>query len=790
MFYAIKSVDNKIVDRVEEDWNVVKNIVLGHSSIYKGFVRKEDAIEYINKTNIEASFTNAPKGNTKDLNGEKSLKAKFLFNRFKDDSNGFCISIYRTNKGERITCKGYCLPENKSLYYKFGGYYNLNKKNGYEFIVENFEEVIENTKEQIIAYLSSGVIKGVGPKKAEKIFREFGHDTMNVLDKNPERLRYVKGFSKTLAESVIQQLKDAKGSREITQFLIKYGISQKYAMVIYQEKKQDALAYIKKHPYELCRFSGISFETADIIGKDCGIADNNEERMLICLFHVLKENEIRGNTGMKWTEFAQAVQRKLGKNVSAKEISDFVGVQVKAKRLTMSRLEYKGQTKWFIFSSKTKKMEENTARHVLNILEDKTAIEIKDIEIEIKKCEKRYGVQLDALQKKAIKEALTGEPLFVLTGGPGTGKTMIVKMIADIYESMNSSIIFLAPTGRAARRMQETSKRPASTIHSYLNIRDEKATRSEEDEVKINNSLVEIDEFSMADAYTADILFGSLVAGNRVVIIGDPDQLPSVGAGAVLRDLLNCKRVKKVCLSRIYRQEKDEKIVENSNKINSGDGSIEEGVDFKIFEHSNMEDVKNVMIERYQEDVKKFGVENVMCLCPYKEHTAGTKEMNKTIQDIINPAAYGKAEVKVRDELFRVGDMVMHLKNEDDVSNGDIGRIVSIDNEANEMIVNINRHNILYDRDKMKRLTLSYATTVHKSQGSEADCVICCFTRYHKAMLYRNLPYVAFSRGRKLVEFVGEMEAIRQAAKTAVKNERITLFGKYLKYYTGEFVAA
>jgi len=784
MYYAVKAVNGQVLDLISQDWAKIKPMVVDQDSIYKAFTKEEEAKEYLDKTMVEVTLgdTGYKKANTKAT----QVYGRLLFVRYQDESNGFTCAVYKTKKGERVTCKGYYLPENKALTYCFGGHYYLNPKYGYEFIVESFQEVIEDTKEGVIAYLASGVVKGIGEKKAKAIYDYFGPKTMEIIEKEPWKIQFVKGFSRDSAAKIAKQLEENRGAKEITQFLLRYGISQKYAMQVYQKNRSNALEEIKRHPYRLCSDYGIPFDTVDIMAKDVEIKPNNPDRMTLCAFYVLKANEINGDLGMEWNAFCKAFSTRLGNEVTKDEIASFIVQMKEKKRIKALRLKNEGASALYIFSEKVYRVETECAKDIVRIATEKTAAEVLKIAQKLKEWEKENGITLDDEQKRAVFLALTSKQLVVVTGGPGTGKTTVIKAIADLYEQdINSNIVFMAPTGRAARRMKETSGRNSHTIHSYLNIR-ENATP--EDEVIINNSLIVVDEFSMADSEVAGVLFSSIGKKNRVVIVGDPDQLPSVGAGAVLRDILDCEAIPHIKLQRIHRQAADEKIIENVTKINAGDGNIEEGSDFKIFEHSSMEDVKNVMIEQYQKAVKQYGIDKVMCLCPYIEHTAGTKDMNRSLQDIINPGSPDDKELTAHDVTFRVGDPVMHLKNEENVSNGDIGYVDSVNVDEKSLVADINGELLSYDKDDLKRLTLAYATTVHKSQGSEADVVICCFTNYHRAMLYRNLPYVAFSRAKKLCIFVGERSAIHAAAANKAKNERVTLLGRYIKYYMGEFV--
>lgn len=786
MYYAVKAVDGKIMDLITEDWEECKRLVLGKNSIYRSFPQHQEALEYIQSTTVDIELREI--GYAPSDEGAQCIRGYFLFPRFRDEKTGFTCNVYQTKRGQRVTCRGYGLPENKKVLYCFGGHYVVDEKYGFEFEVESFKEVIEDTKEGIISYLGSGVMKGVGEKKAAAIYKEFGPRTMEILEKNPEKLQYVKGFSKKSAQKAMEQLQANKGAMDITRYLLRFGISQKYAMELYRERKGGALGFVQKHPYSLCRFKGISFEEADQVAKDCDIPLNDKERIDYCIFHVLKTNEISGDTGMEWNTFCSKAMQFLGPNVQKEDLSQEIVALKKNGRLTIRRMKNLGISGVYVFSQKAFEREMSIAKDILRIKEDRSCKKIADIDEKILKKEQEYGFSLDKLQREAVKAGLTGEPFMVLTGDPGTGKTTIIRMIADIYGEEGDRVVFLAPTGRAARRMTETSGRPSKTFHSFFHIADEEDERNPEDEISISNALVVADEFSMADVYVSQILFSAIQNGCRVILVGDADQLPSVGPGAVLRDILESGVVKVVRLQKIFRQGENERITENAAKVKSGNGNILEGSDFHIHELANMEDVKNVMAELYMQRVEEFGIGNVICLCPFIKHTAGVKDMNITLQEIVNPPGAEKPQMEIHGETFRLGDLVMHLKNNENVSNGDIGTIVKVDPDEKIITVLINGMEIEYDVLQLKELTLAYATTVHKAQGSETAAVICTFTNFHTNMLYRNLLNVAFSRAKKQVDVVGEMSAIRKAAETETKEKRITLTGYFLKYYGGKFV--
>ena len=795
MIYAVKSVDGREVNKVFDTWDECKQVVLGHNSIYKSFpdANTEECRKFIAATITAESYG---KGyDPIDVN-KKAFNGRYLFTRY--ENKDYSISIYQTKQGKRVTCKGYNLPTNKNLLYSFTGEYKKNKEYGMDFIVESFDTVIEDSKDGIVAYLSSGLFKGVGKKKAEAIYKEFGPRTMSVIENEPIRLKYVKGFSESSALALGEAYKNTMDSKEITQYLLKFGVSQKYAIDLYKHHGgKNALYYIKKNPYQLCRkYRAITFDVADDIAKDCKLPLNNPDRIEFAIIHVLNANKITGNIGMEYQDFCMKVFQMVGShNVSKEELLSEISHLVNNNSIVIKKIKYKDKICPFVFSRELYDIERNIAADIIRIKNGTPKHTVHGAKKLIEDMERERGIKLDPLQVKAIVSGLETSAFSVITGGPGMGKTYIAMFIAQATENIGGKAILLSPTGCAARRMEESTMHEASTIHSYIGIKQVSDDLNsleaflEDDEVIIEDSTVIVDEVSMLDTPTAGRLFNAIKKGCRVILIGDIDQLPSVGPGAVLRDIIDSGVIDVTVLKKIYRQKENAKISENAHVINEGSGEILEGSDFHIHEYENMEDVKNVVANLYVEKTKKYGFGNVMCLCPYKEHTAGVFDMNKTLQDLVNPATAAKKELKVKGQIFREGDLVMHINcNTEDASNGDVGIINYINVEDQTIDVEINNHIVVYEEEDLKNLMLAYARTVHKAQGQQAPSVIFMLTNFHRGMLYKNIPYVAISRASEDADFVGQIDALYSAMANEVKNERVTVLGYFLAYLGGKFV--
>lgn len=790
MVYAIKSVNGQEVNKCIEDWDECKKIVLGKKSLYKSCKTKEEAFEFLRKS---PAFS-VPGGVPQNVDATK-LYVKYVSDRF-TGSEGYTVKQYVTKKGEKVICRGTDLPSNKNLQYILHGSYSLTKKYGYQFEVERFEEYVEDTRDAIVSYLCSGVIKGIGKKKALDIYEKFGKNTIEILEKTPEKLLKVKGISKKTLDKITTSYNENRNARRITTYLLQFGISAKYALKLYKQFGVAAESKIRENPYLICNVKGLTFDDADNIADACKIPKDSTERFRACAVHVLKINERNGSTGMEINAFGMAVWKKLNTElVKPEDVNNRTVEMIKLGDLKCLRID----GIQCIFTREMYERERHIAENILrfcklNIKQGNRsdAVKANDCRIDqcIKKAEERLCISLDEIQKTAVFFAIK-QHISLITGGPGTGKTTVIKVIDMVYHMMypENERIYMAPSGRAARKIAEVTDQPASTIHSRLKIYKENTTL--EDEVMLEDSLIVVDEFSMVDIYVANMLFEAITNGCRIVIVGDIDQLPSVKAGAVMRDITESGVVPTIRLSHIYRQNEKDKIYENAKKIKSGDVNIEEGDDFHMYESSSLEDIRNMMAEKYKEYVNRYGIQQVMCLCPYIKEAAGVDDMNMLLQDIINPESPDKKQIKAMGKLFREGDLVMQvLENTEDASNGDIGIIneIVLDEDEYEAKVKINGKTVSYTSENIVNLSLAYAMSVHKSQGGEAKAVITCLTFMHSAMLYMNIPYVAISRGKIDVSFFGEKEALVAAIKNGCGRRRITSLGYWLKRAVGEFL--
>lgn len=703
------------------------------------------------------------------------------------DTDSYMIAVYRPcekikdSAGSTITqvkAVGYCLPVSGSLRYDMTGHWSRNPKFGVQFEVESYSEVITPTKEGIIAYLSSGQIKGIGPKMAEKIYAAFGKQSLEVLDREPEKLLSISGISEGKLKKICDSYLVNRGARDVVAFLSPHGITPNRAVRLYKEYGDKTMDIVKNHPYRLCEMAGIGFKTADHIAMGMGFDRLSTERVDEGILYTLADAEGRGHLCMEKHEFVEACLKILDTPALTAEM-----VANRAARLVFGGklVSYQGS----VYRARTAHAEEQLAASIHQQLRHRKTHSYGNLDAAIDAEERELKMKFAQEQREAVKMALT-EGLSIITGGPGTGKTLIQKAILDIYRKNHpqKEICCCAPTGRAARRMEQATGLPASTVHKALGLTADEDGDYDGPEA-LSADMVLVDEVSMLDIYLAGYLFDAVKYGAQMVLVGDADQLPSVGPGAVLSEMIASGCIPVVCLDKVFRQDAGSRIASNAKLIRHGDMGLEYGSDFQFISSPWLSDSAELIVDLYLQEAGKYGVDNVALLTPYRQKTeTGVNALNERLREKINPAGPGKPEVVFRNRKFRCGDKVMQVKNRDDVNNGDIGYIRKIVRNGDDTTVHIDFGDGRvkeYDSGELDMLDLGYASTIHKSQGSEYQSVIINLQCAHYIMLTRPLIYTAVTRGKKRVTIVGEKKALGISIKKTDTEKRGTCLARRLQ---------
>ena len=698
-------------------------------------------------------------------------------------TNSYMIAIYRPcetirdtagNTITQVKAVGYCLPTADTIRYELQGRWAKNPKHGVQFEVENYDEVIIPTKEGIIAYLTSGQIKGIGPKLAERIYQAYGNASLDVLDKEPEKLLSISGISEGKLKKICDSYLANRGARDVVAFLSPHGITPNRAVRLYREYGEETMEIVKKHPYSLCEIAGIGFKTADKIAMSMGFDKLSTERVDEGILYTMAEAETEGHLCLEKREFIKRCQKTLDTSQLTEDM-----IANRALRLVYDNrlVSYKGN----VYRQRTAQAEQQLAEMLIQKLRQFHVKSYSDLDDELDKEERLLNLKLAPEQREAVKTALTNG-VAVITGGPGTGKTLIQRAILDIYRRKNpgKEICCCAPTGRASRRMEESTGYQASTIHKALGL-----IAGEDDEndgpEMLDADLILADEVSMLDIYLAANLFRAVKSGSQVILIGDSEQLPSVGPGAVLREIIASNCIPVVRLDKVFRQNKGSRIAVNAKLIRHGNLGLEYGTDFQFVDSANIQESAELIVKLYQEEISKYGIDNVALLTPYRQKTeTGVNAMNERLQELVNPPSKSKAEIDTGKRKFRTGDKVMQIKNHEEVSNGDVGYITRISTVGDEttLYVDFGDGKVMeYDSSELDMLELGYASTVHKSQGSEYKSVILNLQSAHHIMLKRALVYTAITRGKEKVTIVGERKALCIAIKCTDAEKRGTCLG-------------
>lgn len=676
---------------------------------------------------------------------------------------------------DTVVCVGPILPLSGGILYDMDGRWKESKY-GPQYEVSTYKEIVLPTKSGIIGYLASGQIRGIGEKTAKDIYDAFGDSTLDILDNDIGRLKEVHGIGEKKLEKITESYLANRSARDIIAYLLPYGVTPRKAIKFFERYGAKTMTTVTEHPYTLTEIKGIGFRIADKIALKIGIDRLSEERIGNGVLFALSEAEKSGNMCLPIERLKEETLEVLDtEGITGNMVETCIHKLVDVhKRLVL----YDG--KYFLRENAFS--EARLAENILRHMHESKVEPINNLDLRIERVEKMIGFRLADEQIQAIKTALSNT-LTVVTGGPGTGKTAIQKAMLEIYSSVypNHEIVCCAPTGKASRRMTEATGHNATTIHKALGL------CAGDDGVFVGSKQIEgnfiiVDEISMLDNFLADALFKAFRPDAQVVLVGDVDQLPSVGAGAVLKDLIASGVVPVVRLERVFRQKAGSTIAVNASLMRQGNCGLEytkEDGDFAFVSSPDANESAEIISDLYVKEVQEIGLDNVCYLTPLRSKSPTcVNEMNDILRDRLNPPAPNKPEVHFGTRIFRKGDKITQMRNFDDVANGDIGFIVDIlKDEDGQTVVRIDFGDDrikVYDMQNMEMIDLAYALTIHKSQGSEYQTVIVNIQTLHYIMLNRPLIYTAITRGKKRVIIVGEKKALCMAIKKEATNDRFT----------------
>jgi exodeoxyribonuclease V alpha subunit len=687
---------------------------------------------------------------------------------FHNGENGYCVLRLKV-KGERelVTVLGYTPAVTPGEYASASGNWVTNREHGRQFRAVFLKIAPPNTLTGIERYLGSGMVKGIGPIYAGRLVQAFGSGVFEVIERSPQRLFEIDGIGAKRAKKITSGWADQKIIREIMVFLHAHGVSTSRAVRIFKTYGQDAVAVVSENPYRLARdIRGIGFLSADTIAQKIGIDKDSPLRAQAGVSYALSEASSQGHCGLPYAELVKLAVKLL--DISAEIIEVAIAQEVSQEVVIPDTVD--GAP--CVFLAQLYQAERSISSQINRLKTGKPPWLYFDADKAIPWVEQKLAINLAESQKAAIRLALASK-LLVITGGPGVGKTTLVNSILTIMRAKQVKALLCAPTGRAAKRLSESTGLEAKTIHRLLEINPQTGQFKRNEDFPLDCNLLIADECSMIDVPLANQLLKAVASGSAMIFVGDVDQLPSVGPGQVLADLINSDAVPVIRLTEVFRQAASSRIVRSAHQINQGIypsfSQKEDESDFYLVEAQEPEAIAATVVDLVRTRLpKKYGVDpvrDIQVLCPMNRGVTGARGINQALQEALNPPT--ENSVEKFGYAFSAGDKVMQIENnyDRDVYNGDIGFVTGFDREEEELAVNFDGRIVTYPFGELDELVLCYATTIHKSQGSEYPIVIIPISTQHYMMLKRNLIYTGITRGKDLVVLVGQKKALAMAVK-------------------------
>lgn len=726
---------------------------------------------------------------------------------FRNETNGYTVGRLNTSDGE-VTIVGYVPFLKTEELVQVDGDWSYHNKFGEQFNFISLKTLVPSTLKGIENYLSAGLIPNIGPKTAKRIVERFGLESLDVIEYTPEKLKEIPGIGDKKLRKIVEAYDEQRELRDIMVYLQQFEITVNYGTKIYKKYGKDTIKIINENPYRLSEdIFGIGFRTADKIANKMGIENSSPYRLEAGLKFVIMQCAGEGHTYVPKEELFNKAKHLLG--------IDEPYLEEALRNLALKNIIYiiNDEEEIKIYYAPFHIAENNVAKKIVELSRvDFDELEV-DVDKEIHRIEEKDKINFGKKQKIAIRESIQNG-MMIITGGPGTGKTTIINAIIDICEDLGMKVLLTAPTGRAAKRMSETTGRESKTIHrlleySFMEAEDMAFNRNEES--PLDADIIIVDEASMIDILLMNSMLKAVNPGTRLILVGDVDQLPSVGAGNVLKDIINSGTIRVVMLDEIFRQAEESMIIINAHRVNKGDNPLlnEKEKDFYFISLRSPQEIVNTIIDLIKERLPNFygvdPIKDIQVLTPMKKGEVGTFSLNKCIQDALNPKAEEKEEKKIGDEIFRVGDKVMQIKNNysleweilrdgdvvetgEGIFNGDLGYITDIDNE--EAMVKVlfdDNKSVEYDFKQIDELKLAYATTVHKAQGSEFPVVVMPIFSGPPMLLTRNLFYTAITRAKQLVVLVGEVRYMEMMIRNNIITKRYSSLDRKIRNFLNTF---